>query len=46
VNPANYSGDLTSPFFGVANALGGGGFGPPGGNTNNRRIDLQLRFAF
>lgn len=46
VNPANFNGDLTSPFFGVANALGGGGFGPPGGNTNNRRIDLQLRFAF
>ncbi len=46
VNPANYNGDLTSPFFGVANALGGGGFGPPGGSTNNRRIDLQLRFAF
>jgi len=46
VNPAAPTGNLLSPLFGVSNALGGGGFGPPGGQTNNRRITLSLRFSF
>ena len=49
LNHANYAppnGDLTSPFFGVSQSLGGG-FGPMGGaNTYNRKIDFQLRFGF
>ncbi|SPE33247.1 Cna B domain protein [Candidatus Sulfopaludibacter sp. SbA6] len=49
LNHANYappSGDLSSPYFGVYRSLGGG-FGPMGGaSTYNRKIDLQLRFAF
>jgi hypothetical protein len=46
VNPAAPTGNLLSPLFGISNALGGGGFGPPGGQTNNRRITLSLRFSF
>jgi Carboxypeptidase regulatory-like domain len=46
VNPADPSGNLLSPLFGISNALGNGGFGPPGGQANNRRIDLGLRFSF
>jgi hypothetical protein len=46
VNPAAPTGNLLSPLFGESNALGGGGFGPPGGQTNNRRITLSLRFSF
>jgi len=49
LNHANYAppnGDLTSPFFGVSQSLGGG-FGPMGGaSTYNRKIDFQLRFGF
>jgi hypothetical protein len=48
VNFANYSGVLTSPFFGRANStvrsgFGGGGFG---GGAGSRRIDVSLRFSF
>jgi len=39
------TGDLSSPFFGEYRSLAG--FGPLGGNiTYDRKIDLQLRFAF
>ena len=51
VNPTGYSGVLTSPLFaqptGINTGFGGGpggGFG--GAAANNRRIELQLRFAF
>jgi Carboxypeptidase regulatory-like domain len=46
VNPGQYTGNLLSPLFGESNSLGSGGFGPPGGQTNNRRITLSLRFTF
>jgi hypothetical protein len=46
VNPGMPTGNLLSPLFGLSNSLGGGGFGPPGGQTNNRRITLSLRFSF
>ena len=46
VNEGDYSGNLTSPYFGHSNSLATGGFGPPGGATNNRRLDFQLRFSF
>jgi hypothetical protein len=48
INHPNYgtpSGDLSSPYFGQSRTLAG--FGPFGGSsTYNRKIDLQLRFAF
>jgi hypothetical protein len=46
VNPGQPTGNLLSPLFGESNSLGGGGFGPPGGQTNNRRITLSMRFSF
>jgi hypothetical protein len=51
VNPGGYTGILTSPNFGeptsINSGFGGGGFGGGGGMVaNNRRIELQLRFAF
>ncbi len=49
-NFANPNGNLSSPFFGQSLSLSGGGFGGPfGGGTSttyNRKIDLQMRFAF
>jgi hypothetical protein len=47
VNWGTPSGDLSSPYFGQYRSLGGG-FGPMGGSgsTYNRKIDLQVRFAF
>jgi hypothetical protein len=48
VNWAAPSGDLGSPFFGQYRSLGGG-FGPMGGSGNgtyNRKVDVQVRFAF
>ena len=46
-------GNITSPLFGHANQLpgGGGGFGGGGGlgfseSANNRRLELQMRFSF
>jgi hypothetical protein len=45
VNDGDFIGNLTSPYFGRANSLNsGGGFG--GANTNNRRLELGLRFTF
>jgi len=46
VNQGDYSGNLTSLYFGRSNSLAMGGFGPPGGATNNRRLDFQIRFSF
>jgi hypothetical protein len=55
VNPSGYTGILTSPQFGepstINSGFGGGGPGGGGGGfggavANNRRIELQLRFAF
>lgn len=54
LNPAGYSGVLTSPLFGQPTSVntgfgggpGGGGPGGGGGAANNRRIELQLRFSF
>jgi hypothetical protein len=51
LNPAGYSGVLTSPQFGQATSVntGFGGGGPGGGagsTANNRRIDLSVRFNF
>ena len=48
LNHPNYAapgGDLSSPFFGEYRSLAG--FGPFGGNTTyDRKVDMQLRFAF
>lgn len=44
-NPGNPIGNLSSPLFGISNALAGG-FGPGGGAAGNRRIELSLRFSF
>ena len=38
-------GDVTSTLFGTSNRLAGG-FGPESSPTNNRRIELSLRFSF
>jgi hypothetical protein len=51
VNPAGYTGFLTSPQFAMPSSLnggfGGGGFGGPGGFVaNNRRLEFQMRFNF
>lgn len=43
VNPAPPIGNLNSPFFGQSIALAGGAFGA---GAYNRRIDLQVVFAF
>ncbi len=45
VNPGPINGIVTSPLFGQSNSLGGG-FGAFAENGNNRRIEMQLRFAF
>lgn len=49
VNPGSPIGSLASPLFGQSNALAAGG-GPGGGfggvPANNRRLEVQLRFAF
>jgi hypothetical protein len=45
VNPGQPVGNLLSPLFGESNSLGNSG-GPPGGQTNNRRVTLGLRLAF
>jgi hypothetical protein len=50
VNPASPIGDLSSSRFGQSNQLaggfGGGGGGGAAGAAANRRLELQLRFAF
>lgn len=43
VNPGAPIGNISSPLFGISNALGGGMFSSA---TSNRRIDLQLRLSF
>ena len=46
-NPGPIIGAITSPLFGLANQMGGVGYG--GGfneNANNRRLELQMRFSF
>jgi hypothetical protein len=45
VNPGQPTGNLLSTLFGESNSLANSG-GPPGGQTNNRRITLGLRFNF
>lgn len=42
-NPGNPIGNLSSPFFGQANSVGGGPFASA---SANRRVDLQIRFSF
>jgi hypothetical protein len=47
VNPAVPVGNLSSPLFGLSNALGGGGFGFGGANqAANRRVSLMAQFSF
>jgi hypothetical protein len=45
-NYGQYDGNLSSPYFGIANSLGGGFGGNRPTAASNRRIDLSLRFAF
>jgi hypothetical protein len=45
VNPGPIYGNITSPFFGTFNSVAGG-FGAFAENGNNRRLEMQLRFAF
>ncbi len=45
VNPGPIFGNISSPFFGTFNSLAGG-FGAFSENGNNRRLEMQLRFAF
>jgi len=45
VNPGPIQGNITSPLFGTFNSLAGG-FGAFAENGNNRRLEMQLRFAF
>ena len=48
VDDADFTGNLSSPYFGQANSLysGFGGGGGGGASTNNRRLELGLRFTF
>lgn len=45
VNYGPYVGNLISPLFGTANSIAGG-FRAEDNPSNNRRIEMQLRFAF
>jgi len=46
-NPGPIVGNITSPLFGQANqASGTGGGGGISESANNRRTEIQLRFAF
>jgi Carboxypeptidase regulatory-like domain len=45
VNPSVPVGNLSSPLFGTSNSLAGGGFGG-GGQAANRRVTMQVQFAF
>jgi len=45
VNPGPIIGNINSPLFGQSNQIAGG-FGAFSGNASNRRLELQLRFAF
>ncbi|HVP00831.1 MAG TPA: carboxypeptidase regulatory-like domain-containing protein [Bryobacteraceae bacterium] len=44
-NPGPITGNITSPLFGQANTMAGGG-GMFSENANNRRLELQMRFTF
>ena len=49
VNPAGYTGILTSPQFGQPSSVNtgfGGGRGGFGSTANNRRVEMSLRFNF
>ncbi len=45
VNPGPVVGNINSPFFGESTQISGGS-GAFGGNSNNRRLELQARFSF
>jgi hypothetical protein len=45
LNPGPIVGNISSPLFGQSNQIGGGA-GAFGGNSNNRRIEFQLRLDF
>ena len=45
LNPGPIIGTLNSPLFGESNQLGGG-FGAYSDGANNRRLEVQARFAF
>jgi hypothetical protein len=45
LNPGPIIGNISSPLFGQSNQIGGGA-GAFGGNSNNRRIEFQLRLDF
>jgi hypothetical protein len=45
VNRGPVVGNINSPFFGESTQIAGG-FGAFGGNSNNRRLELQVRFSF
>ena len=45
VNPGMIIGNINSPLFGESNQIAGG-HGAFSGNASNRRLELQLRFAF
>jgi hypothetical protein len=45
LNPGPIVGNINSPLFGQSNQLGGG-FGAYSDGANNRRLELQARFAF
>jgi hypothetical protein len=46
-NPGPITGDITSPYFGLANQVAGGANGEGFYETaNNRRLESQIRFTF
>jgi hypothetical protein len=46
-NPGPIQGDITSPLFGQSNQIAGGPNGEGFFETaNNRRLEMQMRFAF
>ncbi|HYM07282.1 MAG TPA: carboxypeptidase regulatory-like domain-containing protein [Terriglobales bacterium] len=45
-NPGPIIGNVTSPLFGQANQMAGGGGGGFSENANNRRLEMQVRFTF
>jgi carboxypeptidase family protein len=45
-NPGPIIGNITSPLFGQANQMAGGGGGGFSENANNRRLEMQTRFTF
>jgi len=45
-NPGPIIGNITSPLFGRANQMAGGGGGGFSENADNRRLEMQFRFTF